>query len=206
MYRKRPTPEAVNVPVPELLAAMALAASPSVTPPALRSIARVERDCVIVRDLRGRDRRECLHADGYVTYIGEFDSFAGGRVVGFSYTQNDLSGYRLIDRANSGEGSMVETGRKPFFSPDGHFFAVAVAQGYVEFFFRGIGLWSLGDNGASRLFFTDAAIDADWEIQSFPNDHCVLLATFQGSPTPTFYTLTFGTDISLGHTENAVCP
>jgi hypothetical protein len=195
------------VPVAELLAAISVATSAPVVPPALRSIIRVEGDCVIVRNLRGHDRRECLDTDGYTNSISAFDSFAGGRLVGFSYLQNDLSGYRLVDRAGRGEDAVVETGRRPIFSPNGRFFTVAVPGSYVAFF-RGIGLWSLGDAGVRRLFFTDAANEVDWEIQSFPNDHCVLLAIVpeDAAETRRFYALTFGADVSLANTETAACP
>ena len=195
------------MPVTTLLAAISVATSAPAIPPALRSIVRVEGDCVIVRDLRGRDRRECLETEGYFNTISEFDSLAGGRLVGFAYTQNDLSGYRMIDRASRGDGAAVETGRRPAFSPDGRLFAAAVSGSYVAFF-RGIGLWSLGDDGARRLFFTDAASDVDWEIQSFPNAHCVLLAIVPEDPAETrkFYALTFGPDVSLANTPTAACP
>ena len=192
-----------------------------VIPPPLRAIVRAQGKCIIVRDLRGRDIRDCPETDGYIITWESFDSYAGGRFIGVSYLQNDISNYDIIDRAGQGPNRVIQTGRAPTFSPNGRAFAVAVTGSYVATL-RGIGLWSVRAGGVDPVFFTDAASDLEWEVTSFPRNNCaVLTATSEESApsdparpnqpdtttrTNTSYTLTFDHGVSLASSQTSACP
>lgn len=204
-----------------LLAILAVQQLAPVIPPSLRSVMRSEGNCIIVRDLHGQDIRDCPETDGYIISWGSFDSYAGGRFVGISYLQNDISNYDIIDRAGRGPDRVIQTGRAPTFSPNGRAFAVAVTGSYVATF-RGIGLWSVRDDGVDPLFVTDAASELEWEVTSFPHNSCAILTSTleeYAPPDPahpdrpetttqtnTSYTLTFDRGVSLTSSQTPTCP
>lgn len=135
------------------------------------------REALTVRSLDGRDIR--VPISGYSVW--DYRLFQNGRYLGMEMSGYEVVGYQLIDRA-ARKHAVIETGSKPLFSDDGHWFAVVGLTDASQGNFEAIGLWEVGPTGTTRRFYTDAVpISTDWRIDRWVGN-CVALSALNSMP------------------------
>jgi hypothetical protein len=145
-----------------------------VVPPEFRSvIAEAARGHLTLRSLDGRDIP--VDISGYNAW--DYRLFQNGRYFGMRLSGYEVVGYVLVDRAARAD-NVIDTGREPLFSDDGHWFAVAGLTDASQGNFEAIGLWEVGPSGTTRRFFTDAVpISTDWRVDRWVGN-CVAFSAF----------------------------
>jgi len=147
-----------------------------VIPPEFRSvITGATREKLTVRSLDGRPIP--VDIGGY--NVWDYRLYESGRFLGMRLSGYEVAGYLLVDRA--AHGNVIETGREPLFSNDGHWFAVAGITDADQGNFEGIGLWEVGPTSSTRRFFTNAVpLSSDWRMDRWIGS-CVAFSAFTSS-------------------------
>jgi hypothetical protein len=145
-----------------------------VVPPEFRSIITgATREKLTVRSLDGRSIPVAI--SGY--NVWDYRLYQNGRYFGMRLSGYEVVGYLLVDRA-ARTGNVIETGKEPLFSDDGHWFAVAGLTDADQGNFEGIGLWEVGPTSSTRRFFTNAVpLSSGWRTDRWIGN-CVAFSAF----------------------------
>jgi len=131
------------------------------------------REALTVRLLDGRHIRVPIR--GY--RVWDYRLFQNGRFLGMGMSGYEVVGYQLIDRA-ARANNVIDTGKEPLFSEDGHWFAVAGITDADMGNFEAIGLWEVGPATTTRRFFTNAVpLSDDWRTDRWIGN-CVAFSAF----------------------------
>jgi hypothetical protein len=195
-------------PMTELEQAMGRRKTAPEIPPALRPMVQeASANRLLIRGLDG----SMIEVDISEMVPADFETFGGGRFIGFMFSGYEYFGYILIDRAAQGNAAQIETGDKPVFSPDGRHFAAVQLSGSGWGNLEGLSVWSLRPGGTTqRLFFSALPAGEDWRIDGWRRDGCIALSAAPMNAEPAAprlqFALEFGTRIGFAQTENdAAC-
>lgn len=135
-----------------------------------RRFAVVSKEWLTVRTKSGAI--ECVD----LTWIGEMSGFEtfGDRFVGFEWEGFEAFGYVLVDRALT--GTVIETGKRPEFSPHGHIMAALQHSESDWGLFNGFGVWEVHDSGLQARYLTKnlPRPTTDWRIDRWEEeDSCI---------------------------------
>lgn len=95
------------------------------------------------------------------------------RFVGFNWVGYEAFGYTLVDRA--GTGTVIDTGVKPSFSPNGFRMAALQASESGYGGLEGLGVWYIYETGLKPIYLTSSVPQfmADWRIDRWEGDDCL---------------------------------
>lgn len=147
---------------------------PIILPKDWRPFASASTHWLAVRSIYGMT--DCIDLS-WIGELSEFETFKEDRLAGFNWIGYEAYGYTLIDRA--GTGSVIETGERPSFSPDGSMLA---ALEYSESGYGGLSgfaVWMVYDGGLQQQYLTKnlPSSTTDWRIDRWEGDTCVHIST-----------------------------
>lgn len=134
-----------------------------------RPFAAISKEWLAVRTKSGAV--QCVD----LVWIGEMSGFEtfGDRFAGFEWEGFEAFGYVLVDRA--GTGTVIETGKRPEFSPDGYMMAALEHSESDWGALSGFGVWTVLDSGLQAQYLTKKlpSPTTDWRIDRWEGSHCI---------------------------------
>lgn len=134
-----------------------------------RPFAVVSKEWLAVRTKSGAI--QCVD----LAWIGEMSGFEtfGDRFVGFEWEGYEAFGYLLVDRART--GTVIETGKRPEFSPDGHMMAALEHSESDWGALTEFGVWTVFDGGLQAQYLTKnlPRPTIDWRIDRWEGSHFI---------------------------------
>ena len=115
---------------------------------------------------------------GWVGEAREYEIFKD-RFLGFEWIGYEAYGYTLIDR--QGTGTILETGARPIFSPDGSMLAAIESSESGYGGLEGFAVWMVYDGGLVGQYLTKRlpVEMTDWRIDRWENDMCVHISALE---------------------------
>ena len=105
------------------------------------------------------------------------------RFLGFNWYGYEEYGHIFVDR--SGNGSMIDTGSAPLFSPSGQLLAAAQQSGAGFGALEGMAIWRVLPEGLERIaMFGEIPEMTDWRIDGWANEQCINLSAVPNERIP----------------------
>lgn len=143
---------------------------PVALPKNWRAFASATHDRLAIRTIYGLT--ECIDL-AWIGELSNFETFRNDRFAGFNWVGYEAYGYTLIDRA--GTGTVIETGERPVFSPEGYMLAAIEASEAAYGGLNGFAVWSIYEGGLSPMYLTKnlPLTLTDWRIDRWEGEDCL---------------------------------